>query len=133
MTRARRLSAATLALVLALFPVALERCRTACITAGQPAMHAASEVHACHQAASGDDDGARMDRLARACGHSDDLQTYDSVKLLAGKSRTAVLAPAGALLAQHLQAGMSSLRGTWPPGRIRLPRALLPLHSPLRL
>jgi hypothetical protein len=133
MKRARRLSAATLVLVLALWPVALERCRTTCVSAGHPATHAASDVHACDAAAAGDDDGARMDPLARACGHSDGLQTYDSVKRLAGKSRTAVLAPAGAQLAQHLQAGMSSLRGTWPPGRIRLPRALLPLHSPLRL
>jgi len=133
MTRARRPSAATLALVLALVPVALERCRTTCVTAGHPATHAASDLHACHDAASGDDDAPRMDPLARACGHSDAPQTYDSVKLPAGKSRTAVLAPVGAPLAQHLQVGMSSLRGTWPPGRIRQARALLPMHSSLRL
>jgi hypothetical protein len=132
MTLVRRLSAATLALVLALFPIALERCRITCVTAGQPATLAASEAHACHDAASSDDDGTRMDPVARACGHSDAVQAYDSVKL-AGTSRTVALTPAVAQLAQYLEVGMLSLRGTWPPGRIGLPRARRPLRSPLRL
>jgi hypothetical protein len=133
MTLARRLSAATLALVLALFPVALERCRAACVTAGQPTPQVASAAHACHDAASSDDNGSRMDPLARACGHSDDAQAYDSGKLVVGKSRTAVLSPAVAQFGQYLQVAPPSLPATWPLSRVSLSRAPLPLNPPLRL
>jgi hypothetical protein len=129
----RRLSAAVLALVLAVLPLALERCRTACMSPGQPAPQAATSPHPCHDAGSSVDTGVRMDPLARACGHSDGTQAYESVKRVAAKSRTIVLVPAAAPLTRHRLISPPSLAGISPGGRLSLLRPALPLNSPLRL
>lgn len=133
MTRARRLTAATVAVVLALFPIALERCRTTCVTAAKPLTQAAPSGHACHDAAPADDNGARMDPMARACGHGDDTRAYESASLAAGKTGTVVLMPAVESLPQHRPAGVPSRRTGLPGDRQPLPRALAALTSPLRL
>src|SRR5260221_13016176 len=104
---ARRLPAATLALVLAFFPVALERCRTACVTAGQPLPQVPAPTHSCHDSAPSVEDSsdARMDPVSRACGHSDDTRAYESVSLVADKLRTAVTMPAVVVASQKSPAG----------------------------
>ena len=127
---ARRLSAATMALVLALFPVAMERCRTACV-AGQPTQ-AAPSGHACHEASSDEGNGARMSPMARGCGHSDEARTYESVSLAAGQGRTIVpLAAIQPLL------GDVPIPSAAPADRALLrsvlPRVVLTLDLPLRL
>ena len=106
----RRLSAATMALVLALFPLAMERCRTACVTGASLATQAGPPAHACHEASPGDDSGARMDPMARACGHSDEARTFESASLAAGKTRTVVLMPGVSPVPQHVRAASVSIR-----------------------
>jgi hypothetical protein len=91
-----------------------------------------ADRHLCHEAAD-DDSGARMDPLPRACGHSDDTPAYDSIKPAVGKSRSLAVTAVVARVAEHTQAGMRPQHGDWPPGRISLPRVLVPLNSPLRL
>ena len=132
MTVARRLSAATMALVLALFPLAMERCRTACISGASPVTQVAPSAHACHEASSGDDSGARLDPMARACGHSDEARTYESGGLAAAKTRT-LIPPAVAALSQHVHAAVAWSRTDSSQDRSGLPRPLVPLNSPLRL
>ena len=129
MTFARRLSAATMALLLALFPVAMERCRTACVTTGS---HTAPSAHVCHEASS-DDSAVRMDPMARACGHNDDARTLESTRLAAAKTRTVLLLPLVAALPRHVDVALASLSIDWSLDRSRLPRPLVPLNSPLRL
>ena len=117
MMLARRLPAALMALVLALFPVALERCRTACVNSS-PTAQVTSERHACHEAAA-DENTTRMDPVARACGHGDEAR-YESVSLAASKTRTIVPLPAIEPLPGSQQA-------------ISYQRFALPLDLPLRL
>jgi hypothetical protein len=127
---ARRLPAALMALVLALFPVALERCRTACAN-GSPAAQVISERHACHEAAA-DENTTRMDPVARACGHGDEAR-YESVSLAAGKTRTMVPLPAIEPLPGSQQAISYPLNTVWSPNRSLVPRVVLALDLPLRL
>jgi hypothetical protein len=131
MTLARRLCAATMTLVLALFPVALERCRTACL-GGSVTPQTATSGHACHDMASDDESVTRLDPMARACGHSDDARTYESLSLLAGKIRTMVLLPAIHPLPGGAQLSGAILTG-WPPVHSSPSRVVLPLDLPLRL
>ena len=133
MTFARRLSAATMALVLALFPVAMERCRTTCITGTALPVQAAPSAHPCHEAASDDDGGPQLTPMARACGHSDEARTDGSAGLAAAKTQTIVLLPAVQPLPQHAQAAGNSFRTDWSADRLRLSCPPLPLNSPLRL
>jgi hypothetical protein len=131
MTLPRRLCAATMTLVLALFPVALERCRTACLT-GNLTPQTGSSGHACHDMASDDESVTRLDPMARACGHSDDARTYESLSLLAGKIRTMV--PLEAI--QPLPGGTEpagAILTAWPPVHFSPSRVVLPLDLPLRL
>jgi hypothetical protein len=132
MTFARRLAAAAMALVLAVFPLALERCWTACVTPAVEAAPAASSAHACHEVSPGDDSGARMDPMSRACGHSDEVRVNASAGLAAAKTRTAVV-----LLAiepvPRLHEAVGSARTSWWSVRSHAPRSALPLNSPLRL
>ena len=130
MMLARRLPAATMALVLALFPVALERCRTACVS-GTPTALVTSERHACHEAAA-DETTTRLDPAARACGHGDEAR-YESVSLAAGKARTIVVLAAIEPLPGYLQAVAYPLGTAWSPDRSIVPRFVLPLDLPLRL
>jgi hypothetical protein len=131
MTFARRLAAATMALVLALFPLALDRCRTACVT-GSTTTQAATGGHACHEAAA-DESGTRMDPMARACGHNSEARTYESVTLAAGKTRTVVLLVSTQPEAAHLQVTAVSPGRVRAPNRLFLSHVVLPLHLPLRL
>lgn len=133
MTLARRLCAATLAVVLALFPVAMERCRTACVSGASEARQAGPATHACHEAAADGYHGARIDPMARACGHNDEARTYESASLAAGTTRTVVLMPGVSPVPQHVRAASVSLRADGSPDRSRLLRLPLPLNSPLRL
>lgn len=131
MTLARRLCAATMTLVLALFPVALERCRTACL-GGSMTPQTATSGRACHDMASNDESVTRMDPMARACGHSDQVRTYESLSLLAGKIRTMVPLPA----IQPLLGGArfpGAIFTGWPPVHSSPSRVGLPLDLPLRL
>ena len=130
MMLARRLPAATMALVLALFPVALERCRTACVNGGAAAQTIAAE-HACHDAAA-DESATRLDPAARACGHGDEAR-YESVSLAAGRTRTIVVLTAIGPLRGYLQAVLYPLSTAWSPDRSFVARFVLPLDLPLRL
>jgi len=132
MAFARRLVAATMVFVLAVFPVALERCRTGCVT--PPVVETASAApgaHACHDASSGDDGGARMEPMARACGHSDETRTYEPASLAAGKTQSVLVLSAQAPPPHHVHANAGSSRIDWSSGS-GLP-LLRPLNSPLRL
>lgn len=133
MSAPRRLLAVTLTLVLALFPVALEHCRSVCVAASQPTPGKQATNHQCHDATATDDSSARMDPLARGCAHGDQAQTYDLLTVVTGKSRTFALTSAVPQVAGERQVDQPSLRGTWPDGRVSLSRAHLPRHSPLRL
>ena len=120
-----------MALVLALFPVALERCRAACVSASTTTQ-AATGGHACHEAAA-DESGTRMDPMARACGHNSEARTYESVTLAGGKTRTLVSLVSTQPPPAHLQVGAVSPDPVQAPGRSPLQHVALPLHLPLRL
>jgi hypothetical protein len=130
MMLARRLPAALMALVLVLFPVALERCRTACVS-GSPTAQASIGGHACHEAAT-DESITRLDPAARACGHGDEVR-YESVSLAAGKARTIVVLAAITPLPGYLQAIAHPFSTAWSPHRSFVPGFVLPLDLPLRL
>lgn len=127
--RAARLVAAILAIVLTLFPLAMERCRTACATPA-PRAEAAPSAHACHEVAS-DEGGVVATPLPRTCGHSDGARLADAVA--ASRTRVAVSASPAVLTAQlpslTLQPGVDS-----PPGTSAVfDRVVLPRNLPLRL
>ena len=130
MMLARRLPAALMVLVLVLFPVALERCRTACVN-GSPTVQVSNARHACHEAAA-DESTTRLDPAARACGHGDEGR-YESVSLAAGNTRTIVVLPATEPLPGYLQAVAYPLGSDWSPDRSFVRRFVLPLDRPLRL
>jgi hypothetical protein len=132
MTFARRLSAATMALLLALFPMAMERCRTACIAPAAAAAPAASSAHSCHES-SGEHGGARIDPMARACGHSDEARTNESAGLATGKPRTEQLLRALAPLLQQVPTAAPPVRIDRSLDRSGLNGPFVPLNSPLRL
>ena len=128
----RRLVAATIALVLAVFPVALERCRTACVTSSVETAQTEPSAQTCHEASAGSDNGARMDSVARACGHGE-ARTYESARLGAAKTRTMLLLPALEPLPHHVPAAVVPVRTEWSQSWSGLSGRLLPLNSPLRL
>ena len=132
MTFARRLSAATMAVLLALFPMAMERCRTACIAPAAAAAPAASSGHSCHEP-SGEHGGARIDPVARVCGHSDEARTNESAGLSAGKPRTEQLLAAFAQLPQQVLTPAPSVRIERSLDRSGLHGRFVALNSPLRL
>jgi hypothetical protein len=132
MTFARRFCAATVALVLAVYPLAMERCRSACVTPVVQTAEAAPSAHACHEASPDGDSGARMDPMARACGHSDEARVDETVGLAAAKTRAAVLLPL-VEPAPYFRAQVTSSRTLWSSLRLDVPRPPLPLNSPLRL
>jgi hypothetical protein len=132
MTFARRLSAATMALLLALFPMAMERCRTACIGPAAATAPAASSAHGCHDASS-EGSGARIDPMARACGHSDEARTNESTGLAAGKPRTDQVVPALLPLPQQVHTAAPTVRIDRSLDRSSLAAPLGALNSPLRL
>jgi hypothetical protein len=131
MTFARRLAAAATALVLSVFPLALERCWTACVTPVEIAQ-AAPAAHACHEASPGDGGGARMDPMARACAHGDQARVNESAGLAAAKTRTLILKPFVEPV-PYVQAAVGSAGTIWSSLRSDLSRPPLPLSSPLRL
>ena len=122
-----------MALVLALFPIAMERCRTACTTGASPTIPAVRAAHACHEAASDDHNSPRMDPMARACGHSDEARTFESASLAPGQTRTVPLTPAVEPRHQPIDAAVISFSSASSPDRSSLPPALASLNSPLRL
>jgi hypothetical protein len=132
MTFARRLSAATMAVLLALFPMAMERCRTACIAPAAAAAPAASAAHGCHES-SGEHGGARIDPMARACGHSDEARTNEPAGLATGKPRTEQLVAALSQLPLPVNAAAPPVRIDRALARSSLAGPLVPLNSPLRL
>jgi hypothetical protein len=132
MTLARRLSAATMALVLAVFPLALERCWAACATPVVETAHAAPSAHACHEASPGDGSGARMDPIPRACGHSDQVRINESARLAAAKTRTLVLLPIVEPV-PYIHAAVGSALAVWSSLQSDLSGLSLSLNSPLRL
>jgi hypothetical protein len=133
MTLARRLSAATMALLLVLFPLAMERCRTACVTGVALPAQPAPSAHACHDAEAGDDGGPQMHPMARACGHNDEGRTYESAPLAADKARSATLFTVVKPLSPHAQPAAGSWQTDGSTDRLRLSRPPLALNSPLRL
>jgi hypothetical protein len=130
MMLARRLPAALMVLVLVLFPVALERCRTACLN-GNPTEQVTSETPACHEAPA-DENTTRMDPAARACGHGDEAR-YESVSLAAGKTRTMLPLAALEPLPRSRQAIAHPFSTVWSPHQFFVPGFVLPLDLPLRL
>jgi hypothetical protein len=128
-----RLSAATLVVVLMLLPAALERCRAVCIGHHGPAVMAAT-AHACHDMASGDEDGARMDPLPAACGHDEPGRTPESAGVAPLKPRSdgaamAALLPVPAAVPALVRPTASVARQSSPTP----PSLLSTLKSPLRL
>ena len=128
---ARRLAAASLAVVLAVFPLALERCWTACATPAVETEAAAPAAHTCHEAA-GENDGLRMDPIARACGHSDDARLNQSAGVAPVKTRTLLLVSLVEPV-PHLDTAIDSARSSWSSVRSNPSLSLVPLNSPLRL
>lgn len=133
MTVLRRLSAATLAVVLMLLPFALEHCRTACVGHDGHAV-VASTAHACHDMASDDEGGARMDPLPAACGHNEPGRTPETGNIAPMKTRSDgaamfALLPVPAALPTLVRSttGAALQRITTPPSLLRT------LNSPLRL
>ena len=73
MTLVQRAAALMLALVVSTLPLALERCRMACVQAS--ASQAPEETaHACHDTADAED-GPSLAPSPRACGHGDEART----------------------------------------------------------
>lgn len=129
----RRMSAATLVVVLMLLPAALEHCRAACVGHDGPAV-VASTAHACHDMGSDDQDGVRMDPVPAACGHSEPGRAPEvsSIALLKTRSDGAVMfallpAPAAVATLVRSTTGAALHRIPTPPS------LLSTLKSPLRL
>jgi hypothetical protein len=87
----RRAAALTLVLIVSALPLALERCRAACVQASTSQVAAAS-THACHQPADADD-GPVLTASPRACGHSDDARTADLNAIGSGPRLDDLIAP----------------------------------------
>lgn len=130
-----RLVAACLALVLALYPLAMERCRTACATpapAAQTDGGAASSARACHETASGAADVIATP-LPRTCGHSDDAAARDGATLAASRTRTVPHAAVAILSTAVVPVALETLALS-PPGSLpSADRAALARNLPLRL
>jgi hypothetical protein len=130
-TRVARLVAATLAIVLALFPLATERCRTACATPPATAQ-AAPSAHACHEVAP-DERGVVANPLPRTCGHSDQARLADTVALAVSRTRVTVDTSPGLLTAPLSPVAIERFVES-PPRASAVPdRVVLPRDLPLRL
>ena len=122
----RRSVALCAALFVAAYPLALERCRTAC--AGNAAPSSTVSTHACHEGAPSE---PSVSPVPQACGHSDEARSTDITGLSASKQRADV-APAIAVaavsiplhdVAERLQPSRTALRSS----------AGIPRHLPLRV
>ena len=135
-TRVARLVAATLAVVLALFPLAMERCRTACATPAPSARTEAgkysSSAHACHEAASGAAGVIAMP-VPRTCGHSDEAGARDGVTLAAFRTRVGPHVSAALVPADVTPAALEILTLSPPGFSAAADRVLVPRNLPLRL
>jgi len=126
-------SAAILVMVLTLLPAALERCRTACVEHSRPAATTAA-AHTCHDTASDEGSGVRLDPVPGACGHSEAGRAFESaglrsLKIRAGISAMAALAPTPVVA----PATVPAVTRVAPPGVPRPSSLLSTLNSPLRL
>ncbi|HYT66064.1 MAG TPA: hypothetical protein VEL51_06585 [Vicinamibacterales bacterium] len=129
MRRAQRLVAASVALVLTLFPFALERCRAVCVSASSHVATSAAPSHACHHAADADP-GPTAAPVPVACGHSDDARVAEARSLAPTKVRVVVIGMASAESSAIIHATASRTP------RLLLPfqrSAAVPLNLPLRL
>jgi hypothetical protein len=131
-TRVARLVAATLAVVLALFPLAMERCRTACVETASQAQPSAPSAHGCHDVTA-EDDGVVATPLPRTCGHSDDGRIADSVALAVSRTRVAVDASPAVLTAPVASFAPGPFIESSPGTSVAVDRVVLPRHLPLRL
>jgi hypothetical protein len=129
---AQRLSAASMAFVLAVFPLALQRCWTACVTPVAETAQAAPAAHACHEVSPGEGSGARMDPMARACAHGDEARVNESAGLASAKTRALILLPIVQPV-PYVRAAAGSAGTIWSSLRSDLSHPPLPLNSPLRL
>jgi hypothetical protein len=135
MTRIARLVAATLALVLALFPLAMERCRTACAMPAASAQTGAgkpsSSAHACHEGAAGAADVIAIP-VPRTCGHSDEAGARDGLTFAASRTRIGLHVPAAVVPADVAPAALEILTLS-PPGLPVATDPIVPRNLPLRL
>jgi hypothetical protein len=135
-TRVVRLVAATLALVLALFPLAMERCRTACAAAAPAAQtdarQSSSSAHACHEVTSGAADVVAIP-LPRTCGHSDEAGAGDGRTLAPSRTRSAAYVSAALVPADAMPIVLEMLAFS-PPGTLPFAgRVATSRNLPLRL
>jgi hypothetical protein len=130
-TPAVRLVAATLALVLALFPLAMERCRTACATAPEAPVSAAS-AHACHDTAATEGEAVATP-MPRTCGHSDGAGIADIVALGASRTRIAVHAAPAVLPVPVLPVPFVTRDSSPPDAPSLIDHLVVPRNLPLRL
>jgi hypothetical protein len=123
----RRLTALLAALLVATYPLALERCRTACVRAAAPVE---SSSHACHETAD-TDTGPQVTSVPNACGHSDEARTADIAGLSPTKLRPELAPPIDTAVAiGPLRVLLDPIRRSTasPPDTVDTPRNL-----PLRL
>src|SRR5215211_5958614 len=121
----QRMAAATMIVVLAAFPLARERCRTACVTSAAEITRTAPAAHACHEASSDDTSGARVDPISRACSHGDEAHVYEFSGLAAAQTRTAVLLPVLTASPPYLPEAVGAATAHVPLYRAILPHSLL--------
>lgn len=131
MTRVARSVAATLALAVTLFPIAMERCRTSC-AAATVEQTAPAPAHGCHDTIDSAG-GAVAAPLPATCGHSIEAR----IDALAGRtvSKTRIVGDAAAAIpAASLAPAAIDLLGLSPPAAPYFPSALrAPRNLPLRV
>ena len=132
MTRVARALAATLALVLALLPVAMERCRTACAIAAAPERQSGSSAHACHDTVDGNGSAVAVP-VPATCGHNIDARIDTLLGLTVSKTRV-VSQIAQAILPATVPALVVQPRDPFPPGAASFASITsTPRNLPLRL
>jgi hypothetical protein len=132
MTRVARALTATLALILALLPVAMERCRTACAIAAAPERQSGPPAHACHDTVDGNGNAVAIP-VPKTCGHNIDARIDTLLGLTVSKAR--VVAPmAPAIVPATVPSIVVQALDLFPPGAASLPsRTATPRNLPLRL
>jgi hypothetical protein len=108
------------------YPLALERCRTACAEAAAPQPNTSS--HACHEAAQS---GPSVRSGPQACGHSDEARAADIAGLAPSKLRAHLVLAVTAVLISPLHSDVTEVLP--PPRTTMCPAVDTPRNLPLRL
>jgi hypothetical protein len=123
----RRFAALLAAVLVATYPLALERCRTACLE--NTPTPAAGSAHACHDV--DDESGPSVSPAPQACGHTDAAKSGDIAGLAPSKARAEL--PISAAIVIAIAPIPARPETAAPPGGAR--RATFNTHRtlPLRL